>query len=164
MVKLVKMTGGVLLACSMSQFPEYSQQYVQRLGGAVDELTTVVEDFDATAQATGQAREAALLSMSGTEFLARRQDDMRRTITRQEDLVQDYEALREASAYERLAYITKLTDTGITERTWDDFQPAIPLTLDGLVFTVVGYLAGYGALSGATGLRRRKRRNKRRLA
>jgi len=160
MVKLVKMTGGVLLACSMSQFPEYSQQYVQRLGGAVDELTTVVEDFDASAQASGQNREAALLSMDGTEFLNRRQDDMRRTMTRQDTLTQDYDALRDANAFERLAYITKLTDTGITERTWDDFQPAVPLTLDGLIFTVVGYLAGYGALSGASGLSRRKRRKR----
>ncbi len=160
MVKLVKMTGGVLLACSMSQFPEYSQQYVQRLGGAVDELATVVEDFDATAQSSGQNRETALLSMQGTDFLTRRQDDMRRTITRQEVLTQDYDVLRDASAYERLAYISKLTDTGITERAWDDFKPAVPLTLDGLIFTLTGYLAGYGALSSVTRLRRRKRKKR----
>jgi hypothetical protein len=160
MVKLVKMTGGVLLACSMSQFPEYSQQYVQRLGGAVDELTTVVQDFDQSAQVTGQDREDALLSMQGTEFLSRRQDDMRRTITRQEELTENYAALQDASAFERLLSISKFTDTGITERTWDDFQPAIPLTVDGLIFTVVGYLAGYAAVGGVTGLRRRKRRRR----
>ena len=162
MVKLVKVAGGVLVACSMSQFPEYSQQYVQRLGGAVDELSVVVRDFDKSATVTGQTRESALSSMTGTEFLSRRQDDMRRTITRQEELTENYNVLRDANAYERLVYISRLSDTSLLDRTWDDFQPAVPLTLDGLVFTVVGYLAGYGALGAVTGLRFR-RRNRRRV-
>ena len=69
----------------------------------------------------------------------------------------DYAALRDANAYERLIYISKLTDTSLLNRTWDDFQPAVPLTLEGLVFTVIGYLAGYGALGAAMGLRFRRR-------
>jgi len=38
--------GGLALGLTLSQFPEYAQQYVQRLGGAVDELRIIVEDFD----------------------------------------------------------------------------------------------------------------------
>ena len=60
MGKLVKISGGVGLGVLLSQFPEYSQQYVQRLGGAVDELKTVVSDFDTSAQATGSTREGAV--------------------------------------------------------------------------------------------------------
>ncbi len=160
MTRIVNIAGGVLLACSMSQFPEFSQQYVQRLGGAVDELSTVVKDFDKSAEVTGLTRETALSSLTGTEFLGRRQDDMRRTITRQERLAENYDALKNAAAYERLVYIAKLTDTDIAKHTWADFQPAVPLTLDGMVFTVVGYLAGYGSLTALFGLRR-GRRNRR---
>lgn len=160
MTRIVNIAGGVLLACSLSQFPEFSQQYVQRLGGAVDALSTVVRDFDKSAEATGLTRDAALSSLTGTEFLGRRQADMRRTISRQERLAADYAALRNAGAYERLAYISKLTDEDVAKRTWADFQPAVPLTLDGLVFTVLGYLAGYGTLTGLFGLRR-GRRNRR---
>lgn len=157
MTRIVNIAGGVLLACSMSQFPEFSQQYVQRLGGAVDELSTVVRDFDKSAEVTGLTREAALSSLTGTEFLGRRQDDMRRTISRQERLAADYDLLQNAGAYERMVYISKFTDTAIAKRTWADFRPAVPLTLDGLVFTVLGYLAGYGTLTGIFGLRRGRR-------
>lgn len=163
MPRIVNITGGVIVACSMSQFPEYSQQYVQRLGGAVDELLIVVEDFDKSAKATEQSREVALSSMTGTEFLDRRQADMRGTISRTEQLTDDYDILREANAYQRLTYIARLTDTGISKRTWQDFQPAVPLTLDGLIFTVLGYLAGYTGMAGITGIRRGRRRRKARL-
>lgn len=160
MTRIVNIAAGVLLAGSLSQFPEFSQQYVQRLGGAIDELSIVVRDFDKSAEATGQSREAALSSLTGTEFLSRRQDDMRRTIGRHENLVLDYENLREANVYARLGYIARHSDRAIAVRTWQDFQPAVPLTLDGLALTLIGYLSGYGLSSGLSGLRR-GRRNRR---
>ena len=40
------LAGGVAGAAILSQFPEYAQQYTQRLGGAVDALGQVVADFD----------------------------------------------------------------------------------------------------------------------
>ncbi|WP_372834856.1 DUF2937 family protein [Puniceibacterium confluentis] len=46
-------------AVGLSQFPEFSQQYLQRLGGAVDGLARVIRQFD---------RDAAKVSFSrGTE-------------------------------------------------------------------------------------------------
>jgi hypothetical protein len=160
MTRIANMAAGVLLAGSLSQFPEFSQQYVQRLGGAVDELSVVVRDFDRSAEATGQSREMALSSLTGTEFLSRRQDDMRRTIVRQEQLVADYDYLRDANAYLRLAYIARQPDSMIARQAWADFQPAVPLTLEGLAMTLIGYLSGYGAVAGLFGLRR-GRRNRR---
>ena len=46
MRRMLATIGGLGLAVTMSQFPEYAQQYTQRLGGAVDELRVVTEDFD----------------------------------------------------------------------------------------------------------------------
>ena len=43
------MIGGLALGVVLSQFPEYAQQYTQRLGGAVDELRIITEDFDRAA-------------------------------------------------------------------------------------------------------------------
>jgi hypothetical protein len=162
MTRIVNIAAGVLLAGSLSQFPEFSQQYVQRLGGAVDGLSVLVRDFDKSAEATGQSREEALSSLTATEFLSRRQDDMRRTIGRHENLIRDYENLREANVYLRLAHVSRYPDGLIAGQTWADFQPAVPLTLDGLALTMIGYLSGYGLLGGLFGLRREPR--KRRLA
>ncbi|MEO1364377.1 MAG: DUF2937 family protein, partial [Pseudomonadota bacterium] len=58
--RALMLAGGFAGAALTSQFPEYSQQYTQRLGGAVDALAEVVADFDASARAEGLSREAAL--------------------------------------------------------------------------------------------------------
>lgn len=50
------------LACGLvgTQAPEFAQQYRQRLAGAVDELTRVVQAFDAEAQGEGLPADAAI--------------------------------------------------------------------------------------------------------
>ncbi len=159
MGKLVKITGGVGLGVLLSQFPEYSQQYVQRLGGAVDELQTVVSDFDTSAQATGSTRETALSSMSvGNEFLRRRGDDMSRTIARYTYLNESYDLLKDAGAYERLVYVRRFGDPQITKNAYADFQPAIPLSIDAMVLLFGGYIFGYGAISGTGRVVRRRKK------
>ena len=45
MRRMIAGVGGLGLALVLSQFPEYAQQYTQRLGGAVDELRVITEDF-----------------------------------------------------------------------------------------------------------------------
>ena len=43
MRRTLAVVGGVGLALVLSQFPEYAQQYQQRLGGAVDDANLHVE-------------------------------------------------------------------------------------------------------------------------
>jgi hypothetical protein len=59
------MLGGLALGFALSQFPEYAQQYVQRLGGAVDELRIIVADFDRGAAEAGLTRDEALARFAG---------------------------------------------------------------------------------------------------
>ena len=51
---------------SASQMPEFAQQYRQRLGGAVEELRVVVEDFDRDAQNSQMTRRQAIDSLNDT--------------------------------------------------------------------------------------------------
>ena len=41
---------GLVFAVALSQFPAFSDQYVQRLGGQVDALAQVAADFDRSAR------------------------------------------------------------------------------------------------------------------
>ena len=157
---LVKNILALGLGISLSQFPEYSQQYVQRLGGAVDELTRVVDDFDRTASRSGQTRDQALDAMQGTQFLEDRRVDMERTIARQERLSVSYDRLREASAFTRVTHIHRFADAGINSRTWQDFQPAIPVTAEAGALLLGGYIGLYGFLSGVGRLLRRPKKQK----
>ena len=41
-LRTMALAAGLTGAATLSQFPEFSQQYTQRLGGAVDELSAIV--------------------------------------------------------------------------------------------------------------------------
>lgn len=154
-VRALTLAGGLAGAAGLSQFPEFSQQYTQRLGGAVDELARVVEEFDRDAGAVGMSRQAALsdLSQSGA-FGERRSQTITRTIARHRDLSADLGALRAAGPFTRASQIAHLSDPQIARAAWQDFKPAAPLTFEGAVFGGTGFLAGSLALSVLIGVLR----------
>ena len=153
---LLKNIAALGVGITLSQFPEYSQQYVQRLGGAVDELTKVVGDFDRTARRSDQTREEALASMTGTEFLEGRRDDMENTIARQERLSASYADLKDAGAFTRLSQIYRFADPQLSQRAFEDYQPAVPITVESAGLLVGGYMGLYAILSGFGRIFRRR--------
>lgn len=153
-LRAVIFAAGLTGAAGLSQFPEYSQQYVQRLGGAVDALGQVVADFDASAIAEGLTREAALEHLQGTPFLDRRQGDMTAAMARHARLAGHLDAMRAAGPFMRAYHIGRL-DPEIARATWADFQPAMPLTFAGAVFGGTGFLAGILLAGAFLGLLRR---------
>ena len=68
-MRILALAGGIAGAVALSQFPEFSQQYVQRLSGAVDELRAVTFAFDTAAKVGGLSREEALGAI-GAELTA----------------------------------------------------------------------------------------------
>jgi hypothetical protein len=163
-LRVLAIAGGLGGAASLSQFPEYSQQYLQRLAGAVDALEVVVADFDASARDAGLSREAALDQMVGTEFLDNRREDMTRTFARYAGLRADLAALRDANACERFAAAPKFLDREIGSDAMSDFVPAVPLTLEGAGFAGIGYVGGWAVIAGLFGLLRRVFRRRRVVA
>ena len=134
--------GGIIGGAAASQFPEFSQQYRQRLGGAVDALAEVVADFDASAQAEGLSREAALTQLKGTAFLDRRRTDMTRTFDRYARLRSDQVALEGAGPFMRAYHVARSADADVAVAALDTFEPAVPLTAAGGIFAGSGFLAG----------------------
>jgi len=152
MLKVLAIIGGVAGAAGLSQFPEFSQQYLQRLAGQVDALGLVVAEFDATANRNGLTREAALAELTGTAFLEDRRSDLTRAFDRNDRLAANLAALRQASPLERLTMPQRLADPETLQATWADFRPAMPVTLDGGICALIGYLGGWIAVSGIFGL------------
>lgn len=97
MLKFLAIAGGLVAAASLSQYPEFSHQYMQRLGGQVVALSEVVADFEASALRSGLTRTQAFEQMTGTQFLDDRQADMRATFTRHAVLTDNLARLRGAS-------------------------------------------------------------------
>jgi hypothetical protein len=151
-MRILAMVGGIAGAVALSQFPEFSQQYVQRLSGAVDELRAVTIAFDTTARIAGMSREEAFDAMGGGEFQVRLRDDMRSRIYRYERLNADYQALADAAPLERLARFYRIRDAELVERTWDDYKPALPVSSEGLISAGIGFAAGWALVGFLLGL------------
>ncbi len=161
MWRILAILGGVSGAVALSQFPEFSQQYLQRLAGKVDALTFVAAGFDATAGTNGLTREAALQAMTGSPVLEDQQADMRATLKLQGRLADNLAALRGAGPLERLTMPRRFGDGETLRATWADFKPALPATTEGAVSAGLGYVGGWalvGLLARTPGMMFRRRR------
>lgn len=147
-LRAITLAGGLAAGAGASQFPEFSQQYAQRLGGAVDALTEVVADFDTSAAAEGLTRPQALEQMQGADFLERRRFDMERTFDRHATLSEDLRLLNDAGPFMRAYHGARFTDGDVASAAWDAFQPAVPLNMTGAIFAGFGFLAGLFSIGG----------------
>lgn len=143
MLKVISMAGGLAGAVSLSQFPEFSQQYMQRMAGAVDELHLMVTAFDLTARVNGMTRDEALERLAGDEFRDGVRDNIAQTVERYERLSQNLYVLRNMGTVKRLTQMHRFTDTELAQRTWDDFKPAVPVTTEGFLTAGIGFLVGW---------------------
>ncbi|SFV38282.1 Protein of unknown function [Devosia crocina] len=149
MRRILASVGGVGMALILSQFPEYAQQYTQRLGGAVDELRIATEEFDRAAAEGGLSRQEALdrFNASNDDFLAGRGTSMTATFQRYDRLSQTLARIRGAGPVERLQSLPAYLDSDIGQRTLENYQPAVPFTLEGILYAAAGFLVGFAILS-----------------
>lgn len=147
MWRILAILGGVSGAVTLSQFPEFSQQYLQRLAGKVDALTAVAVQFDATAVRNGLDREAALTQMTGTPLLADQQADMRATLSLQAQLAENLTLLRNANPLARMTMPQRMGDLDTLQATYADFRPAVPATTEGAITAGLGYVGGWAVIA-----------------
>lgn len=143
MTGLLRLVVALSFAAAMSQFPAFSDQYVQRLGGQLDALSLIAQEFDASAARAGLSREAALADLAGSDFRISHQADMRRAFQRLDRARADYQMLTLAGPLERMLLPHRLRDAETLAATWGDFRPAVPLTIPGLLAALIGLGLGW---------------------
>lgn len=146
-IRTLVLVAGLSGALGAAQFPAYSQQYMQRLGGAVDALAVVVANFDASARAVGLSRQEALAQMTGTPFMERRRADMTASIARHDALREDLSVLQGQGPFMRAYHAARLTDPQIARGALTAFEPALPLNVVTGIFAAFGFLAAGGAVA-----------------
>ena len=152
-LRVLTLAAGLTGAAGLSQFPAFSQQYQQRLGGAVDELTRVVVQFDRDAASVGLDRDAALTELeSGGAFGAARAASMSETIARHARLQADLAALEGAGPFMRARLAAHMGDRDIAARAWAAYEPSVPATFEGAVFAGTGFFGGWAFVAGLAGL------------
>lgn len=151
----------VILGVLMSQLPEYAQQYRQRLGGAIDELSRIVTQFESEAGAQGLAAADAISRLrENSDILARqRGQSMQDIIVRRDNLTAQREAFQSAGSLSRLGVLARNFDATIARNAYADFEPAVPVTTEGFVSGLIGFILGGGLiwLTGSLWKRRPRR-------
>jgi hypothetical protein len=147
-VRIAAVAFGLLGGVLASQAPEFSQQYRQRLGGAVDELHRAVEHFDHDAEANGESREGAITRLrSNADDLASRQGiAMQGNIDRLTRLEAHREAMMQAGPFARIALMLRDGDTDVMRSAYGEFEPAMPVTEEGLLSAAGGFIAFWGGI------------------
>lgn len=132
----------------VSQSPEFTQQYSQRLGGAIDELQKVIDDFEVDARNNGLTLQEAFeqYSSSTEQFLRDRGESMGRVFDRLDRLTNQAVSLENTNSLLKPLQILRSPDQDIVQNAWEDFKPAIPVTLEGLLYAGVGFFAGWFGL------------------
>lgn len=135
---------GLIIAAVLSQFPEYVQQYIQRVGGAHAELRQIAEDFRTDASKFGLSEDQALhrFKASDDTFLAERGESLEQTLQRYAFLTKHYAALKTKRPFGSLLAFVKRRDPTIAREAISDFQPGLPLTRDGATHAITGFLIG----------------------
>ena len=128
MRRSMSIIGGLVVATLLSQFPEYAQQYEQRLGGAVDELRIIVNEFEMSATSFGLTRDEAL--------------------ARYETLSETLAEIQGAAGWERFTHLPQYLDSDIGARALENYRPAVPVTVEGAAYAIAGFMLGYLVTSG----------------
>ena len=137
----------VLAGLIGSQGPEFTQQYRQRLGGALEELNRIVAEFDAEAGRENLTRAEALgrLERNDDPLARDRGEDMRKAIDRDRRLSEQIEAMNSAGPLMRLYVVATNFDPQIARSALDNYEPAEPLSFGALAAGGLAALGGWAA-------------------
>jgi len=136
------LAGGVTLA----QFPAFFGQYLQRLGGRLDQAQAQVARIEAAARAEGLGLEDYLgVFLHSSESPNRRHGSiMVEEIADLDRYRAAWDALSQAAPGERLLQFAERLDPGLARATLSDFSPGLSLTPEGLAYAAAGLCAGWG--------------------
>jgi hypothetical protein len=134
--RILCVAGAVLF----SQAPEFMQQYLQRLGGHLAEARRQLEQFEDIASKAGRTLQelVAQYATNADPTVVDMGRLMGDTETRVSALSASEAALRNASVWERPFVFIRHMDSEIANGTAGVFKPAVPTTIEGILYALMG--------------------------
>ncbi len=132
----------VVGAVLFSQLPEFFQQYLQRLGGHLDEARRQLEQFRGAAERSGLTLDQLIdkTNAAPEPVVASLGKVMSDTELRVQVLSSSEAAIRGASVWTRPFVFLRHCDPRIAHATWAAFKPALPTTAEGALYAGMGML------------------------
>jgi hypothetical protein len=141
----------LLGAVGFCQLPEFIQQYLQRLGGRLDEARRQLAQFEAVA-AQSKLTLAQLIERTSANTdtaVARLGNVMQGAIDRVAELSSAEAAIRNASLWQKPYVFFTHLDRSIASATLEVYKPAVPTTTEGLIYAAAGMIMILGVYHGA---------------
>ncbi|MHA7776348.1 DUF2937 family protein [Roseibium sp. M-1] len=162
MARILMLLAMLLSGTATSQLPEFSQQYRQRLGGAIDALEEVLADFNRDAARHGLTPAEAIARQKASEdpFVRSRGDSMLNAEIRLSRLKLQQDEFEMAGPLERLLIFARGFDPQLAQATASDYEPAVPVTPTGFASAGIGALGGLLVMRALFGVARLGRRRK----
>ena len=134
-----------LLAATAAQVPEFHQQYLQRVGGALNEVNRQIEALDARAAKVEMNRYDYIrrLSENPDEIVRREAEHLQSILSRKVRLQRIRDALDGTPAHLMAVRLVMWMNTELVVETAGDFRPAVPATVSGGIHAFAGFLVGY---------------------
>ena len=151
--RLLNGLAAVAGATSSSQFPTYYQQYLQRLGGRLDQAQVQVERIETAARENGLTVAQYIERFTVSADPAHRQQALVLSdeLADLDRLRQAVDALTQAQPIARPWQFLQHVDVETARTTLSDFALGLPLTTEGLVYAGIGLLVGLLLLAGVEG-------------
>ncbi|MDF3056294.1 MAG: hypothetical protein K0R17_509 [Rariglobus sp.] len=134
----------LLGAVAFCQLPEFIQQYLQRLGGHLDEARHQLAVFETTAASPPfnltLPQYIERTSANSDRAVAQLGPIMQNSLDRVNELASAESALRNASIWERPFVFFANLDRSIASATLDVYKPAVPTTTEGLLYAAAGMI------------------------
>jgi hypothetical protein len=130
----------VVGAVLFSQFPEFMQQYLQRLEGHLDEARLAVDRFRDAAAQSGMSLDqlVAGTAQNPDPSMGRLGGVIKAAVARVDELGASDAALRNASLLGRPFVFIAHMDASIARATLAIYKPAVPTTFEGFIYAGLG--------------------------
>ena len=136
--RIISVVGAIIFI----QIPTFIVQYKQRLGGHVDELGRLINQYKSAAAGNGKTVKEYIelhLNSGVNEFISTG-ELMTENIARFTDLSLTLQNLSESSGIKKLFIFLKSMDLDIFKETYKDFVPGISFNLDSIIYCLVGII------------------------
>jgi len=135
----------LLFGSLLSQFPEFYQQYLQRLGGQLDGIRLEITDLDQRAESVQKNRFEYIrrLLENDDPIVQNEGDNLARLLGRQIKLQRTFDDLNSSNPLWRSVRFAHHFNNEIAIPTLDSFRPAIPITVEGAYYFSLGAFLGW---------------------
>lgn len=122
------------------QIPAFIVQYIQRLGGHVDELKILIGKYRAAAADNGRTLEeyVQLHIQSGVKEFAASGRLISENIERLNFLSDAHQQISAATGIKKFFIFIRKSDIDIIKGTYSDFVPGISFSLDSVLYAIAG--------------------------